>query len=218
MKILPAIIQFVQLTSLKYNIDNSHSLSHSMEVLHYANQIYQSLAHVHSKLKEQEPVIFTSALIHDMCDKKYLKSSDGLDQIQSFLTYKLKPYEIRAIENIISTMSYSKVKINGFPNLGEYQMAYHIVREADLLTAYDIDRSIMYHLHKSKIGAMQMGNFEESYQNARDLFDTRVLQHHRDNLFVTEYSKKKGTELHEKALEQIKSWDYIIQSYDKISF
>lgn len=218
MKILPAIIQFVQLTSLKYNIDDSHGLSHSMNVLHYTNQIYQSLVHVHSKLKEQEPIIFTSALIHDMCDKKYMKPKDGLDQIQSFLTYKLKPHEIRAIENIITTMSYSKVKTDGFPNLGDYQMAYHIVREADLLTAYDIDRSIIYHLYKSKKGAMKTGDFEESYQNARELFEMRVLQHHRDNLFVTNYSKKKGAELHDQALEKIKSWDHIIQSYDKISF
>jgi len=136
---------------------------------------------------------------------------DGILQIQSFLTHKLKPYEIHTIEDIISTMSYSKVKINGFPDLGKYQMAYHIVREADLLTAYDIDRSIIYHLHKST------GDFLESYKNARELFDHRVLQHHRDNLFVTEYSKRKGAQLHEQALEKIKSWDFIIQSYEKIS-
>lgn len=218
MKILPAIIQFVQLTSMKYGIDESHGLSHSMNVLYYANQIYQSLVPTHSKLKAQEPVIFTSALIHDMCDNKYIKQQTGLDKIQSFLKYKFSSHEISTIENIITTMSYSKVKIDGFPDLGDYQIAYHIVREADLLTAYDIDRSIIYHLNKSKNENMNVGDFEVSYQNARDLFDKRVLQHHNNNLFVTEYSKKKGAELHEQALERIKSWDFIINSYDKISF
>jgi HD superfamily phosphodiesterase len=211
MKILPALISFIQITSIKNNIDDSHGISHSMNVLYYSNQIYQSLVPVHSKLKDQESIIFTSALIHDMCDKKYMDPKDGILQIQSFLTHKLKPYEIHTIEDIISTMSYSKVKKQGYPDLGDYQMAYHIVREADLLTAYDIDRSIIYHLHKSS------GNFIESYKNARDLFDIRVLQHHRDNLFLTEYSKRMGAELHEKALERIKSWDFIIQSYEKIS-
>jgi len=211
MKILPALIRFIQLTSKKYNIDESHGLSHSMNVIHYSNEIYKSLVTVHSKLKEQESVIFTAAGIHDMCDIKYMSPIDGISEIQSFLTYKLKPIEISAIKDIITTMSYSKVKTDGFPELGEYQMAYHIVREADLLTAYDIDRSIIYHLNKSG------GDFLDSYKNARELFDHRVLQHHRDNLFVTEYSKKKGAELHEKALERIKSWDFIIQSYEKIS-
>jgi len=212
MKILPALIKFIQLTTLKNNIDESHGLSHSMNVLYYSNQIYQSLVPLHSNLKYQEPVIYTAALIHDMCDKKYIVEQDGINQIQSFLTYKLSKCEITAIEDIISTMSYSKVKKQGYPNLGEYQMAYHIVREADVLTAYDIDRSIIYHLNKSR------GDFTDSYQNARELFDSRVLQHHNDNLFVTEYSKKKGQELHNQALEKIKSWDQIIKSYEKISF
>jgi HD superfamily phosphodiesterase len=212
MKILPNLIRFIQATTLKYNIDESHGISHSMDVLHYANQIYQSLVPMHSKLQEQETVIFTSALIHDMCDKKYIKEKEGIQQIQSFLTYKISKPEITAIENIITTMSYSKVKKDGYPILDDYQIAYHIVREADLLTAYDIDRSIIYHLHKSP------GNFIDSYKNARDLFDTRVLQHHNDDLFITDYSKKKGNELHHQALEKIKSWDQIIKSYDKISF
>ena len=147
-----------------------------------------------------------------MCDKKYLKEQEGISKIQSFLTYKLSKSEINAIENIITTMSYSKVKKQGYPILHDYQMAYHIVREADLLTAYDIDRSIIYHLNNSP------GNFMDSYKNARELFDKRVLQHHNDNLFISEYSKKKGHELHLQALEKIKSWEKIINSYEKISF
>jgi HD superfamily phosphodiesterase len=212
MKILPALIRFIQTTTFKYNIDESHGISHSMNVLYYTNQIYQSLLPLHSKLHDQEIVIFTSALIHDMCDKKYIKENEGLQQIQSFLTYKISKPEISAIEKIITTMSYSKVKKEGYPILDDYQIAYHIVREADLLSAYDIDRSIIYHLHKSP------GNFIDSYKNARDLFDNRVLQHHNDDLFITDYSKKKGNELHHQALEKIKSWDQIIKSYEKISF
>ena len=55
----------------------------------------------------------------------------------------MKPYiaseKLDIIFQIITTMSYSTVKKNGFPSLNEYQLAYHIVREADLLAAYDID-------------------------------------------------------------------------------
>ena len=212
MKILPSFIQFIQLTTKKYNIDDSHGLSHSMDVLHFANQIYQNVVIKNPYIKEQEPIIYTSALLHDMCDKKYMDEKEGIKYIQTFLTYKLKCHEIHAVSDIISTMSYSKVKIHGYPSLGKYQLAYHIVREADLLSAYDIDRSIMYHLHKTN------GNFTEAYQNARELFSQRVLKHHMDELFVNDYSRVLGTKLHEDALKKIKSWEQVIQTYDKLSF
>lgn len=212
MKILPTFVRFIQLTSNKYNIDESHGLSHSMSVLHFANEIYQNTVSTVPHLKDQEPIIYTAALLHDMCDKKYMDEREGIKEIQSFLTYKLKYHEIQAVNDIITTMSYSKVKKQGFPSLGKYQTAYHIVREADLLSAYDIDRSIYYHLHKTNCG------FVEAYDNAVQLFNNRVLQHHNDELFINEHSRKIGITLHEDALKKIKSWDKVIQTYDKLSF
>lgn len=40
MKILPSLLRFVQLTSVKYNIDESHAVGHSMEVLHNTHEIF----------------------------------------------------------------------------------------------------------------------------------------------------------------------------------
>jgi HD superfamily phosphodiesterase len=208
MKILPTLLQFVQMTSMKHRIDESHSLGHSMEVVHYANHIYMDNIIKHPELRNQAPVIYTAAIIHDMCDKKYLDQKDGIHQINDLLKHKMNYHEIEKVEKIISTMSYSTVKKNGYPDLGNYQMAYHIVREADLLTAYDFDRSVIYHMYKTD------GDFLKSYDNAIDLFNNRVLKHHVDNLFITDYSKKKGLELHEKALIQMKTWQKIINTYD----
>ena len=208
MKILPTLLQFVQMTSMKYRIDESHSLGHSMEVVHYTNHIYMDNIIKHPELRNQAPVIYTAAIIHDMCDKKYLDQKDGIHQINDLLKHKMNYHEIEKVEKIISTMSYSTVKKNGYPDLGNYQMAYHIVREADLLTAYDFDRSVIYHMYKTD------GDFLKSYDNAIDLFNNRVLKHHVDNLFITDYSKKKGLELHEKALIQMKTWQKIINTYD----
>jgi HD superfamily phosphodiesterase len=208
MKLLPSLLRFVQMTSINHKIDESHSLGHSMEVLHYANHIYMDNIFKYPELHNQEKVIYTSAIIHDMCDKKYLNQTDGICQINNLLEDKMNAFEINKVDEIIGTMSYSTVKKNGFPNLGEYQMAYHIVREADLLTAYDFDRSIIYHMYKTD------GDFLKSYENAIDLFNKRVLKHHIDGLFITDYSKNKGLELHEKALLQIDSWKQIINAYD----
>lgn len=137
-----------------------------------------------------------------------MNQTEGIKQINDLLQYKMNYHDIDIIKQIISTMSYSTVKKNGYPNLGKYQMAYHIVREADLLTAYNFDRSVIYHMHKTD------GDFLKAYENALNLFENRVLRHHKDELFITEYSKKKGLELHDKALFQIQSWKKIIDSYD----
>lgn len=211
MKILPEILKFVQMTSIKNNIDESHGLGHSMEVLHNAHQIYTHNVFKYPGLKDQEAVIYTSAMIHDMCDKKYMNQSDGIRNINELLNYKMSYLDIQMVDKIISTMSYSTVKKNGFPKLDNYQMAYHIVREADLLAAYDFDRSVIYHMYNTN------SDFTKAYINALDLFENRVLKHHKDELFITDYSKKKGQELHQKALEQIKTWKYIINSYERNS-
>lgn len=106
-------------------------------------------------------------------------------------------------------MSYSKIKKDGFPDLKNYQWAYHIVREADLLSSYDMDRAMMYHMYHSKDDVLA------SYENTQTLFESRVNNYYKDNLFMTEYAKVKGHELHEKSIVQLSNWKSIIQSYER---
>ena len=46
----------------------------------------------------------------------------------------MKNNDLEVIGKIIGTMSYSKVKANGYPDLGEYQLAYHIVRGSGFIS------------------------------------------------------------------------------------
>ena len=87
-------------------------------------------------------------------------------------------------------------------------MAYHIVREADLLSAYDVDRSIIYNMNNVN------PNFDISLSNALDLFDTRVLKHNEDGLFITDYSKKLSLVLETNAREKITLWREILAPYE----
>ena len=97
-------------------------------------------------------------------------------------------------------MSYSTVKKNGYPNLGGYQRAYHIVREADLLTAYDFDRCMIYHMTQKN------GDLCSAIDAAEDIFNKRVFKYKSDDLFVSDFSKKKSLELHNNALSRIQYW------------
>jgi HD superfamily phosphodiesterase len=188
---------FVVQTSHKYNIDESHALKHSMEVFHYANKIYSHEIIKNPFLIDQQEIIYVSSIIHDMCDKKYMNETKGIEEMCSYMKYYTEPEELTAICDIVSTMSYSKVEKNGFPKLNKYQLAYHIVREADLLTAYDVDRCIIYQMMHENY------NYKESLKKMAELFENRVLQYVNKGLFVTDFSKQESKMLHIKALKDI---------------
>ena len=188
---------YVIKTSKDYNIDESHALKHSIDVYKFANKIYNSEVKYNPYLKEQKKIIITSAILHDMCDKKYINEQVGINMIKDYCKDYISEDEINIIENIILTMSYSKVKKNGYPELNDYELAYHIVREADLLAAYDIDRTIIYSMYKENL------NYHDAIKRTIELFKNRVLQYRNDNLFITNFSEKESLILHEKAVNDL---------------
>lgn len=204
--LMSKILHFVLIATKKYEIDESHGLSHSLNVLHYSRKIYESEVKNYPILKNQENLIYVSAVLHDMCDKKYMDERDGLNEIEKFLQCNnlLSPVEINVSKQIMSTMSYSKVKKDGFPDMGCYQKAYHIVREADLLTAYDFDRCIIYQMNKNN------GNLNNAWENATELFNNRVFRHNEDGLFLFDYSRTESVILQNQALNRISSWKKLI--------
>lgn len=204
--LLSKLFKFVMAITAKHSIDESHGLSHSMNVLFYANKIFESEIINNPHLREQEQVIYVSAVLHDMCDKKYMIEMEGIKEIEFFLKDKITPLEVEVAKNIMRTMSYSKVKKNGFPDLKEYQTAYHIVRESDLLTAYDFDRSMIYHMSVSG------DKIEEAYENAKNIFLNRVLRHNEDGLFVSDYAKKESLLLEKNAIQRMHYWKEIIEN------
>ena len=207
MKIIPNTLALINLvnrafdyvidTSAIYKIDESHALKHSMEVYGYAKKIYNDEIKKNPTLEFQQAIIYSAAIGHDMCDKKYMSEKQGIALFQLHMSECMSTSELDIRGNIIETMSYSKVKVNGYPDLGEHQLAYHIVREADLLSAYDIDRCIMYDMFRNH------SDYSDALQDACKLFDKRVFRMRQDNLFITNYSKQESFKLHIKAKKDV---------------
>ena len=206
--IINRAFQYVGETIKLYKFDESHGLKHSMEVFGYAKRIYESELKTNPFLEEQQEIIFAAAIGHDMCDKKYMDETEGVKKYKSYLSDTMRPEDLEIMGKIISTMSYSKVKVHGYPDLGKYQLAYHIVREADLLAAYDIDRCIMYTMHRDKC------DYTAALQEAFDLFGYRVFKMRSDKLFKTAYSRKESLKLHKKAQKDVASLKDIILCKD----
>jgi hypothetical protein len=187
-------LKFVIETSKTSNIDESHALKHSLDVLKYARKIYNYEVDNNDIIKNHLNIICCSAIIHDMCDKKYMNEELGIINIQNYMKQYISKKELDIVLRIVKYMSYSKVRLNGYPDLGEYQLAYHIVREADLLSAYDIDRCIMYQM------TINNNDFVSSLPIAIDLYENRVLNYIKDDLFVSEYSRGIASVLHRRAI------------------
>ena len=207
MRVLTTLLRFVQLSSMKYGIDESHSLGHSMDVLYHAHSNYKKEVLNNSILKSQETIFCSAAILHDLYDHKY--PAPDILNVQILLKNKMKPADIDAVHQIIHTMSYSKIKKDGFPNLGKYQLAYHIVREADLLASFNFDRAMLYHFYHSTDDVVK------TYENSKDFFENRVLKYEQNNLFMTNYGKAQAQLLRIKSISQIQSWYHTIQSYER---
>ena len=206
MKFVSSLVQFIMATTQSKSLDESHGVMHSFNTLHYAQNIFENEKLTHSDLIPHERVVYVASALHDMCDKKYMNESEGIDRIDNMLKEHISDKEIKAVHDIVGTMSYSKVKKKGFPDLGKYQSAYHVVREADLLCAYDFDRALIYHMyHKNN-------DFQEAYQESMELFKNRVFKHEKDNLFTYDYSKQQAAELKKQSLQRIKQWKRIMKS------
>ena len=104
-------------------------------------------------------------------------------------------------------MSYSKVKKDGFPNLGENQKLYHIVREADLLAGYDIERCIVYGI----IGRDM--EYIESCKASKELYFIRMAKQIENNLFTTKFGIKEATKLDKENKERIIELDDLLDDY-----
>ena len=212
MSLLTKLFNYVLLTVSKYNIDESHGLSHAMDVLICANKIYNIESANNPTIKHHEKIIYVSSILHDMCDKKYMDQKQGIDDINDFILSLKDEQDINiitdsekdVINKIVTTMSYSYVKQNGFPNLGEYQTAYNIVREADLLCAYDFDRCMIYQMYKKQF------SLEDSYLDAVTLFDNRMFKHYDDGLLLTEYAKNNYLFLEHSSRLQMSRWNRLI--------
>jgi len=200
--------KYVVDTSQLYKIDESHAVKHSMEVYRLAKKIYESEVKNNPYLEKQKEIIYMASIGHDMCDKKYMNEKEGILRYQTHLSEYMIPSDLEKMAQIIGTMSYSKVKVNGYPNLGEYQLAYHIVREADLLAAYDIDRCIMYRMYNNSHNNI---TYSEALVEALDLFDYRVFKMRKDKLFVTNYAKMESLKLHRKALKDVESLSELLK-------
>jgi hypothetical protein len=188
------IIDFIKETCRLYNIDDSHGLNHSLETLKWSLLITKD----HTLNSEQSTIIKLSCLLHDMCDKKYMNESEGVERIIYFLNYVIHIDKeiVDKVVFIITNMSYSKVIKCGYPDFNldsSLEYCYHVVRNSDLLGSYDPERCIQYQIRCG-------GTRKEGITKMLELFANRVLTQLDAGYINLESAKKYAIGLQERAL------------------
>ena len=151
------LFTFIKEQCVKYNIDESHGLKHAKGTFARANEILESFEDV--SLDERKVSLFAAAL-HDICDSKYTPEKEAAEEIRNFLLgVSWQREHIDAIINIITSMSYSKLK-----------RAYHVARHADLLEGYIVARCVLYNQR-----IFPLKSINEHWEQASELFSRRVF-------------------------------------------
>lgn len=168
------LFNFIEQQCRKYDIDKSHGSRHAWGTALRAMAILKTLDNVSEK---EERIAIYSAALHDTCDSKYCPIQEASSDIKRFLLgIQWELEEVEAVLSIITTMSYSKLKKNvkggviQYPDHGEWQRAYDVARNADLLEGYIVARCVLYnqHIHPSKTE-------DEHWERARQLFNERIF-------------------------------------------
>ena len=162
--------RFCEATCKKLGIDSSHDEKHMARVADLTNKLNDRCGR--TVTESEKRVMLLSAFTHDLCDRKYIDVNTGLQTISTWLsTLGLRKEEMEAVLKIITTMSYSKVSRYGYPtDLGEFLLAYHHTRVADLIDAYDMDRCYAYQTH-----AHPNMDEREKWAAVISLFEARIL-------------------------------------------
>ena len=113
--IIVKAFDLVLLLCKKFNIDESHSLKHSMEVYNFALRIYENELILNPYLSEQKDIIILASILHDTIDKKYVSEEIGISEIREYMKSYITPEKLDIIFQIITTMSYSTVKKKWIP-------------------------------------------------------------------------------------------------------
>ena len=208
-KCLNKSIEYIKQRSLEYKIDDSHNYKHSIAVFKEGRKLMDMKSK--NFPSDNRMIVYLGCLLHDMCDRKYIDEKKGLEDIEQFLTFdcKLDKKIISAVTTIIPKMSYSKtIKNNSFVLPSDlidfpYLDEYHLIRHADLLTAYDLLRPI--DLRYGVEPKLRM-NMEDIVTEADNIIKNRVLTMIDGNIFIDRESKQLAQIYHEKALKQYNQW------------
>jgi HD superfamily phosphodiesterase len=196
------------------NIDDSHNYKHSKEVLHWSIEIMERLPYLLSR--HEITMIAECCILHDLMDSKY---TDFSKEIRAHLLTKHSTRHTDVMMNIMNTMSYSKIVSSDthevcYPDwitMSPFKHAFHIVREADLLSSYNLARMVEFRLfNKTKYELYSRNDIQKTIRTeVRELYNERMGKLIERNLFIHPSTRKLAESLDEVSKIKLSLIDYV---------
>jgi len=204
--LVPMVENFVRDRSHEYKIDPSHNLHHSHQVNELGFILAERDYHLNNRQKE---ILYLSCMLHDMCDVKYTPRVQAILDVSNFMRKQCGVSMLThdAVMEIITSMSYSQiVSPDGrvqYPLWlsGEHSGwgdVFHIARQADLLTSYDLKR--MVHYKQEKLGFVYSCDI---YQDIVETVERRMSKLLQRQLFSSPSAIRIATQWHQELCEDM---------------
>lgn len=205
-------LELIKQHGIKYKIDESHNEIHSKEVLYYGAELIKD-----EKLSEMEKkILILGCLFHDVVDKKYLDPNDNPQELLKDMLLEMEQDEeiVKDTTLFINNLSYSKTVVLDeyyepyfvepeFLHNHTHRRVYHYIRNADLLSSYNLRRAFLYHYYKYPYLP-----FEEIVKDVITLYYNRMKKLRRNKILSLE---NKQCNLLSQQLE--KECDYRIRTF-----
>jgi len=148
------LYHYVTQWTRKYHIDRSHNIVHAMDVAKLA----QSIAPFNMSTQRVMDVMVVS-LLHDTIDRKYVNTTIQKPKIITLLREEMGYHDrdAQCLVRIMETMSHSATITNHstfheptwLQKMEEStRETFHIVRQADLLASFDVERMLQYKYYR----------------------------------------------------------------------
>lgn len=214
-------LSIIEIHSKIYKIDESHNHLHSKEVLYYTNEIIKDEPLLSN---DEANILILSTLFHDVIDSKYISFSTN--QKKKLLKNYLSEFSIsedifNQIWFIINNISYSKTikydkNFEPFyetPNsikFYKYKNIFNIVRNADLLSSYNLKRSFQY--NNFKLSDQQKNNdIIDIYHEVFSLYKRRMNKLRDNNILSLKNNRINEISFHleQSCLEKLNSYNLL---------
>jgi hypothetical protein len=164
--------------SYEYMIDDSHNHIHSREVLYHFLELKENTKFFDNFDEKKYQCAILGCLLHDMMDKKYMDENKGLYDIINFLkNEKVDNDIIDSLSTFLPTVSYSKTVITKENKLElsvptkiknhEFYQCFEAIRVSDLISSYNLQRTLMYQLKKKQGTVFEIFDYLEYLYNIR---------------------------------------------------
>ena len=177
--------------------DEGHGLPHALQVCKTSLDI----------AKENYPSIDTTllsicALVHDVCDHKFINSESKTKELYNFLCQRLDKEKTERVMRITDLVSFSKEKKKGSTLEGEDELIRMIVADADRIEALGIVGIKRCYLYTK--GANKEHKFEENLKDLIKHAYDKLLRLYPEGYIKTKRGREIAEPLHKETLEIIK--------------